>query len=229
VHDRVHLPGYLPTAGFWGNRFNLTDAVIDASGGCLQVCGQSICGTTDMDLQNTLGSALEALCTPMKDTAVGQTYRQMVTAALNCVVSGSGADCGGLLDAILDQVTWESCNSECAEGSSGDAGILSQCRSQLDCWNNGNRWVDLDPGAGTKMGCATGTCEDSPHDFCRASCGTDNPCVPFDASCHTRSVCETPVVGLFAEQCVDGKEKLGPASPDPCKAALGSACVYARR
>jgi hypothetical protein len=227
--------GICRTAGFWGNRFTLTDAVIHAAGGCLEVCGQSICGTDDVDLQNTLGSALEALCTPMKDTAVGQTYRQMVTAALNCIVSGYGANCAALLDPVLEgtvhgfDVSWLSCNAQCELGSGGDAGLLGQCRQQLDCWNNGNQWVDVDPGVGVTMACATGRCEDAPYDYCRGTaCGIDNPCVPFEFSCHTESLCETPVEDLFAEQCVGGVEKLGPASPAECKLALGSKCVYGK-
>jgi hypothetical protein len=243
-HDFV-CEGICRTAGFWGNRFNMTDAVIDAAGGCLEVCGQSICGTTDVDLQNTLGSALEALCAPTKGTRVGQTYRQIVTAALNCIVSGVGGNCGDLLDAVLDgevhglEVNWQNCNAQCALGGAGDTDLLSQCGEQLDCWNNGHHWGDLDPTAAVHLGCATGTCEDAPHNYCRetpvggviGSQGCRNydiRCVPFDVSCHTRSLCTSPVAGLFAGQCAGGFENLGPAHPQHCKTARDSECVYGK-
>src|SRR5206468_12631700 len=113
------------SAGFFGNRgsiegnpagFNYTQAVIDAAGGCLEVCGQKICGTDSSSpsagIEN-IGSALEALCPAKNDTGqLNQTFRQMVSAALNCVLTGAGtAQCGTLLNPILVGVTWEQCNA----------------------------------------------------------------------------------------------------------------------
>jgi hypothetical protein len=46
--------------------------------------------------------------------------------------------------------------------------------------------------------------------------------VPFDVSCHTQSLCTSPLEGLFAGQCAGGFENLGQAYPQPCKAARDS-------
>jgi hypothetical protein len=216
------------TAGFWGRRggtsykwktgevtgFNYTQAVIEATGGnCLQVCGQSICGTDavapDKGALGTLGSALEALCVVGNDKLqLNQAYRQMVTAALNCVVSGAGDDCGVLFDEVLVGVTWEQCNQNCASRTPNKH-LLETCLSQLECWSNGN---EVRPSKGGWK--CSGNCHG-------AGTGCNN--------CHDRGLCESRSEEVIAEltegnpflSCEPGQcESLGPAGGvEACKTA----------
>jgi hypothetical protein len=126
---------------------NIAAAVIDCvDGNCadhtasdfLLVCGQKIDspdtnpadGTTDV---NDAASSTEALCVPVQGDQILQLARQLTAAALNCVISGGGADCSGT---PLYKEVFSNCNTLCASGSAGkDA--LTACISQLDCLNNG--------------------------------------------------------------------------------------------
>jgi hypothetical protein len=132
----------------------------------------------------------------------------MVVAALNCVLSGRASDCAGLLDPVLDGVDWETCNTACSEGWNADTAlVLGQCLKQLDCWNNGDQWEDLDgDGPDTKMGCFVGPTH----------------------GCHDRGLCESPIAAYFTGlSCPE--ENLGPTSSvDECKQATSSACSISR-
>jgi hypothetical protein len=181
--------GYVPpdvtaicrTPGFWGARgdgekggFNYTQAAIDGAGGCLNVCGVDICGTDETSPSGgigNLGSALEAMCVNVGQDPqhLKQVYRQATAAALNCSLSGA-ADCGAFLDEILDGVTWEQCNDNCALGGDSDKDVNILCAAQLDCFNNGGQWTDL----GGFMGCALGTCSET-GDLCGGEAGECPP------------------------------------------------------
>ena len=224
------LCGICRTPGFWGARagvekggFNYTQAVLD-SAGCLHVCGVDICGT---DVNNLgighLGSAIEAICVQGNEP-LNQGFRQLTAAALNCELSGFGDDCGGLFDQFLfgsvngTLVNWENCNDSCALAS--NLPLLNTCSEQIDCWNNGFTWVELDgvPGLGPNDGCASGECS-----IDGAPCGVDAPgcapnvcvagtcsltgvscagfcapapqlCVPVPG-CHNVGLCESPLAG----------------------------------
>jgi len=241
--------GICRTAGFWAERggtsskkngkmagFNYTQAVIDATGGhCLQVCGESICGTDavppDKGALGTLGSALEALCVVGNDKTqadiasqqvrpdcgrgdrpgpvhLNEAYRQMVTAALNCVVSGAGDNCGMLFDEVLAGVTWEQCNRNCASRAPNKK-LLETCLSQLECWNSGMNVRRVGGGWGCFRHCQ--------------SSGTDCN------NCDERGLCESRSEDVIAE-ITDGNpfltcepaqcESLGPAGGvEACKAA----------
>jgi hypothetical protein len=146
------------TPGFWGTHagtekgngkgsVNITEAVIDCvDGNCadhtasdfLSICGEKIDspdtnpadGTTDV---NDAASSTEALCVPVKGDSILQLARQLTAAALNCVISGGGADCAGT---PLYSTVFSDCNSKCASGvASKDE--MTACIGQLDCLNNG--------------------------------------------------------------------------------------------
>ena len=120
------------TPGFWGthagtekNRSqNITQAVIDAGGGSLSICGQTI----DNTLPGNPNSAVEAMCVKVQGDSRRQLARQLTAAALNCIVSGAGADCVGL-PAIAD--TFATCNANCLGGD------ISGCIEAIDAFNNG--------------------------------------------------------------------------------------------
>jgi len=258
--------GYVPpdvtaicrTPGFWGTRadgekggFNYTQAAIDGAGGCLNVCGVDICGTDDTSPSGgigNLGSALEAMCVSggQDPQHLKQVYRQATAAALNCSLSGA-ADCGAFLDGILDGVTWEQCNDNCALGGGSDPDVNTLCAAQLDCFNNGGQWSDL----GGFMGCALGTCSET-GELCGDEAGEcapadgpilstrpseegegleENVCVPFANNCHDREICESPLFDPFdgelpEEDPITGECRLGPASsPRLCQQANQNDCT----
>ena len=87
---------------------------------------------TEVDPQSPLEmSALEALCVSPKGDQRLQLARQLTAAALNCVISGAGANCGGLLEI---KATFTNCNNLCAGPPGTDLGM---CIEELDAFNNG--------------------------------------------------------------------------------------------
>jgi len=148
------------TPGFWGthagvekkNSTNITEAVIDcADGNCanhtandyLLICGEKIDspdsnpadGTTDW---NDAASSTEAMCMTVKGFPKIQLARQLTAAALNCLISGGGADCAGT---GLYSTVFAFCNSKCSSGTA-TKGELTGCVGALDCLNNGNNYAD---------------------------------------------------------------------------------------
>ena len=133
------------TPGFWGTHAcpedpetlvgsceksgsqNITQQVIDAAGGCLEICGERITNTA---LDNA-DSALEAMCVNVGGVRERQLARQLTAAALNCVMSGGGSACSG----ISIESFFTECNSVCA-GTSATL-TVEECIDALDCWNNG--------------------------------------------------------------------------------------------
>jgi hypothetical protein len=124
------------TPGFWGthggtekNRSqNITQAVIDSAGGCLEVCGEVVTNTDVDDAE----SALEAICVSPRGDQSQQLVRQMTAMALNCVVSQVGATCGG--NAGLSEL-WDDCTAACLGNASTRS--IGECVGDVDCFNNG--------------------------------------------------------------------------------------------
>ena len=133
------------TPGFWGTHAcpevpttlastceksgsqNITQQVIDAAGGCLEICGERITNTA----LDSADSALEAICVNVAGVSERQLARQLTAAALNCVMSGGGSSCAG----VSIEPFFAECNRVCA----GTAGTLTveECIDAIDCWNNG--------------------------------------------------------------------------------------------
>ncbi len=148
------------TPGFWATHagvekspgngqpaVNITEAVIDcADGNCsdhtasdfLLICGERIDspdsnpadGTTDA---NDAASSTEAMCVDVHGDSRLQLARQLTAAALNCLISGGGADCAGT--GLYTQVFGD-CNTTCTDTTSSNSDITA-CIAELDCLNNG--------------------------------------------------------------------------------------------
>ena len=218
------------TPGFWGTHAcpgnpesceksksqNITGALIDSAGG-LTVCGQPIDNTL-VDWQN---SALEAICMHPRGVIEHQLVRQLTALALNCELSGFGADCS--LNPALGAL-FASCDAICQGG-----GDLSGCISDIDCSNNG----------GSLFGgvCVFGECSET-GELCGFDLTLDcpyvddglvgnlNDCTAFDDNCHDRSLCPD----LDDDGVVNGSdfcfEPPGPAgSPKACNQARRSDCT----
>ena len=168
------------TPGFWGTHAgtektgstNITQAVITAGGGSLSICGEKISNTA----LNDDDSAVEAICTPMKDGSQLQLARQLTAAALNCIVSNGIADCSAT---PLYSAIFSSCNAACAASGSSTQ-TLTDCIGALDCLNNG----------GTRLGngtCQTGICGDGVTACAaNADCLDGSLCGGLPNNCHDR-------------------------------------------
>jgi hypothetical protein len=109
--------------------------VIDATvGRCLEICGEVII-STGVDDAN---SALEAICTNVQGVQERQLARQLTAAALNCVITGSGGDCGGAASASL----FAGCNQTCETGDPVNGRDVEDCINEIDCLNNGGEFTD---------------------------------------------------------------------------------------
>ncbi|MDZ4348830.1 MAG: hypothetical protein U1A22_04770 [Xanthomonadaceae bacterium] len=121
------------TPGFWSTHAgteknkasNLTQLTIDAAGGSLSICGTTIDNTT----VGSAFSALEAMCVSPKGDQRLQLARQLTAMALNCVVSGGGADCSGTSGESLFQAA----NEACANGVANAGDYIAP----VDAFNNG--------------------------------------------------------------------------------------------
>jgi len=142
---------------------NITGAVIDcADGNCanhtasdfLLICGERIDspdtdpadGTTDSD---DAASSTEAMCVDVRGDSRLQLARQLTAAALNCLISGGGADCAGT--GIYTEVFGD-CNATCADVTSSKAEVTA-CISQLDCLNKGGSFQNGLCGPGGPNNC----------------------------------------------------------------------------
>jgi hypothetical protein len=136
------------TPGFWathacrdvadGNRdddcekrgaINITQRVIDAAGGCLEVCGERI---TNTDIESA-NSATEAMCVSVGGVQERQLARQLMAAALNCVMSGGGATCSG----VSIEAVFNDCNLVCESGGTQGTRSVGDCITLIDNYNNG--------------------------------------------------------------------------------------------
>jgi hypothetical protein len=105
------------------NSQNITQAVIDAAGGSLSICGKTL---TDTHL-NHEHSAVEALCVKVEGEKILQLASQLTAAALNCVITGQPSNCAGSSIAA----EFSACNMACAAGET--TAILNG--AQVDCVN----------------------------------------------------------------------------------------------
>jgi hypothetical protein len=133
------------TPGFWGTHAgtektrsqNITQALIDLAGG-LSICGQEIINTDVDDAR----SSTEAICMHTKGKIERQLARQLTAAALNCVISGGGANCAG---SPLYSSIFSSCNATCEDKNSGldvPRSDMTACIAAIDCLNNGGVFAD---------------------------------------------------------------------------------------
>jgi hypothetical protein len=88
------------------------------------VCGEEITNTLVPDNE----SSTEAICVSPKGNSRLQLARHLTAAALNCVVSGGGADCTG----VSIGADWAAANDVCING-----GDYSYWGDIIDDWNNG--------------------------------------------------------------------------------------------
>jgi len=165
------------TPGFWkehafanpdkkGSR-NIAQEVLNAGGGCMNICGEVITNTE----KNNADSVLEAMCISVKGDSRLQLVRQLTAAGLNCIISGGGSDCAG---APLYATVFSTCNAVCADPASSN-GMVTACIGEIDCLNNGG--LPLGNGFCQKGTCANG----SP---CKDSCSDGSACVPLPGNCH---------------------------------------------
>lgn len=112
-----------------GGAINITQRVIDAAGGCLEVCGERI---TNTDLESA-SSSVEAMCIAVMGVGERQLARQLMATALNCVMSGGGATCAG----VSIQPVFADCNTVCESGGTSGSRSIGDCITLLDDYNNG--------------------------------------------------------------------------------------------
>jgi hypothetical protein len=103
--------------------------VIDAAGGCLEVCGERI---TDTCLDDA-NSSVEAMCVSVVGVPERQLARQLTAAALNCVVSGGGPTCSG----ISIEELFADCNLVCETSGTSGTRSIQECIDSIDDFNNG--------------------------------------------------------------------------------------------
>jgi hypothetical protein len=202
------------TPGFWGTHAranpakpgsrNITQAVINAGGGSLFVCGECINATVPV---NNAASAVEAMCVSPRGAIVLQNARQLTALALNCVFSGFGDDCFG--DAGLADLFGD-CNDACLGLASTRTN--TQCRNEIDCFNNGGQY-----NAGTGF-CQLGTCANGAACNGSTPCADLSPCTALPGNCHDRPLVND-ALGLDFDP-------PGPAgSSDDCNSATGNNCA----
>lgn len=198
------------SAGFWGNHAgtekskseNIAQAVIDAGGGALQICGQNVNNT----IVPENNSAVEALCVQTKGDTVLQLARQLTALSLNCIMSNGQADCKGMGVENL----FTNCNAVCPGGGPS---VVDQCITRLNCANHGGMY-DFATGI-----CQTGRCSDNGAPCDEKSLSHCKN--PTSATCKdTKRTCEDrPLVN----------EALGLDFSEPGPAGSPKACRDARR
>jgi hypothetical protein len=136
----------------------------------------------------------------VRGTQTLQLARQLIAAALNCIVTGinagdptPSADCSEASIAAL----FADCNKACV-GDPTATRTVGDCISQIDCFNNGGTFS-------SQTGCTPGG----------------------DNSCHNQALPLDDIAGLPNNDPASGKcfGQQGPAgSPDECNAARSSTC-----
>jgi len=116
------------TPGFWKTHGSVSQSVITANGGCMEICGEVITTATAGSV-GSANSVLEAMCISPRGEQRLQLVRQLTALALNCGVSGFGLDCGG--NAGLDSL-FTDCNAACLSNTG-----VGDCIESIDCFNNG--------------------------------------------------------------------------------------------
>jgi len=149
---------------FWGGYagtekggINIVKEGINYGGGCLEVCGEVL---TETKLYSA-DSALEGLCVALLSSPKILLTRQLIAAALNCIMTNGNSDCS---NTSIDNL-FSNCNTICSGGNLGD---IYHCLRSLECYNNGGEVL----GDGF---CQTGTCSDN-YEPCnkldRSRCGS---------------------------------------------------------
>jgi len=191
------------TPGFWATHAgrekgapNLTQRVIDAAGGCIVICGEKI-QNTNLDNAN---SAEEALCVNIDGESQLQLARQLMAAALNCVVNGGPSNCSA--SGIAS--TFSFCDGVCQNPGATQTS-LSQCIEALDCFNN----TGGTPAPGASCNPAPGNCDN--RDLPKSICKAEDKC-PASSSkkCNDANQNLCTVVGPGEAQCTSGLKCGGP-------------------
>jgi hypothetical protein len=204
------------TPGYWGthagteknNSINVAQEVIDAVGGSIEVCGQTITETDDL---GSLDATTEGICVKIKGVRERQLYRMLVASTLNCAISGGYPNCDDVISPNVG-VSWEECNEVCAGTPDADPPTVNECIAALGCFNEGGHIVDGECGAGTCSDDGEACDED-------ADCDQTDPqtCELFPNNCHDAELCNEEL-GV----CPKG----GPAgSSGACKAARSNECT----
>jgi hypothetical protein len=206
--------------GFWSTHsgeekgINIGQQVLDEAGP-LQVCGQIIDNTDDL---GDLSASLEGFCVRTQGVKERQLYRVLLTTAFNCAIS-EGGSCEDITDDFVD-VSWDECNSLCADDPVEDGPTLQECKAQFGCFNAGGRIIDGE--------CAKGTCEEDPETYCGSDFGDcplvldeEQDCVPFEDSCARQPLCSED---LDAEATICPKPGAA-SSPKTCKEARHNECT----
>jgi hypothetical protein len=186
------------TPGFWGTHPTETQTLLSAAGS-LSVCGVTVKAYDDC--------AAEGLCNAPRGDKKLILARQLLTTALNCVLTSGDYTCGGTTTDLGK--LFKTCNTACI--ANNNAGAIALCISQLDCSNNGGEIV------GGK--CALGTCS-ATKTYCGGGYGTcpisvypSNTCEPFPGNCHDQPL-DAGAVYL--------SEPPNPADPQLCHEATQS-------
>lgn len=111
------MPGFTRTAGFWKNRPEVAEAVLDDVGG-VTVCGVLI---TNVDVDDA-NSALEAMCVTPEGAQRLQLARQLTAAALNLAAGGAAYP------------GFAACNAVCVDAGATTMQI-SDCIDSADAYN----------------------------------------------------------------------------------------------
>ena len=187
---------------------NITQAIINAGGGSLNVCGECINATVPV---NNAASAVEALCVSPQGTIVLQNVRQLTALALNCIITGAGDDCSG--SASLGAL-FSDCNNACLGLASTRTN--AQCRAEIDCFNNGGVFNNS-----LNNTCQLGSCSITTSQACGTNlpaCPIGQTCVPTPGNCHDEPL-ENAALGLDFEP-------PGPAGSEAdCNAAKKNRCA----
>ena len=160
---------------------NITQQVIKACGGCLDVCGMDITNTALMSYD----SAIEAMC-----DNPGKPIFHLTAMALNCCISGFGPHCSGGGDDLSNLFT--ACNNDCIAGNNNSA----NCK-EVDCWNNGGEW---DNGMCQYYRC------DGTGSYCNPATATCT-CIVISNNCHSMDLCNEDLDLCFDEGKPAGSSK----------------------
>jgi len=151
------------TPGFWKTHGSVSQSVITANGGCMEICGEVITTATAGSV-GSANSVLEAMCISPRGEQRLQLVRQLTALSLNCGVSGFGLDCGsnGPLDSLFTD-----CNAACLSNTN-----VGDCIEAIDCFNNGG---NIDPSTGL---CGSGgfNCHDQPLPIAQGKANTPQEC-----------------------------------------------------
>jgi hypothetical protein len=141
-------PGsFTRTPGFYKNRPDVTQSILDAAGG-IEVCGLTIDNTS----VGSASSALEAMCGPNGGDKKTGLIRALTAAALT--QAAGGATFGG----------FDLCNMLCATGASDDE--LSACTKITAAFNESADNLPAPFGGGSAD---SGPCQEAADSACRLS------------------------------------------------------------